>query len=1041
MKPFTLVIVCAAYAVACSATPTVIPTKNMDRPTDMAFVCLAMVDGALSGQPMSQCHVRNQADPQTTSNGERTLGTFAFIPNATRGELAVADMDHSRLLDLAPAAPGYGMLPVGGDPECVAASYDGCWVATANRTTCDFTLVDPSRLLAHAFTQASGHVAPATGEGGAAYRVPVYTSSGRRISTATGEIAFLPSASAQRTCQVGVAPKAVATFPGCDMVALLDFTFDPTGTTATGASIASAYYVRPDLPGGYQDAGGDPMCPTDCTTLDSSDAGSEAAGVDAGTASDGGETIDAGSAAGGGAGRLQPLALVPDGSRVYVGSLRDAAVFALDITPAGLGNPTRLDLVENPVGTSRLRLSVDPYLTSAGALTQGQFLPDHASSKDGRFLYAFAADDSVRVVDITNPVPVECDVNLVPNAYTRGLRCVPVGSPLAPRRALAKGPGLRVPTFSNPDSPPPLPRDLAFADLQPTATDGNAHSLSGKFGFLLASNGQVYVVNLAPNGEDNTTPTHSFREVRDIGKFARTALAVSIAPQRSPVVSDQAFATTASFGPQEGPLIKAFSTDGVTTSWFVLPDPDTIISRGWDVVWEGTVPDTSRASGRVRPVTVAGLATVGLVDQGADFCGSGVRAGDVLMFAGCTRDSDCQPDDTFNCQVTVSGARGVCLPRDGGARAALLARPECARFMGSRLRYEVAAATPTALALNLKLDEVPKTSLNPCTQDADCQPDADHGLLAGAAPDGGIAKAFECVEVRPAERRCVQKCKLTSGDADCRAGNVCELVPGMLPLGEGTGLCVEAPPLEPTCLPQPMTSYSVRAGNSYMVYGTSLPRMRTSRVSAAGTCEVDKTANPALVDRIPLSAPQCPESFLGAAHPTITDVGGNVVATAAFVQGLSAQPGSNPCLYTGARMDGDINAVGMSEKHIRAFYENPQIRFVLTNLEQYAGDLLSIHFEFQYGFVPLVAQIPTYEVQLTMPTRILTGPTMTPESPIRRSPPADITYPYIYVVDQGRTVMTPASRGQVLRINPRAGSNEIVTFDTAMSGSTPFQLQ
>jgi hypothetical protein len=142
----------------------------------------------------------------------------------------------------------------------------------------------------------------------------------------------------------------------------------------------------------------------------------------------------------------------------------------------------------------------------------------------------------------------------------------------------------------------------------------------------------------------------------------------------------------------------------------------------------------------------------------------------------------------------------------------------------------------------------------------------------------------------------------------------------------------------------------------------------------------------------------------------------------------------------GFHNDGDA-ASDTGAGHVRAFYENPQIRFVLTNLEQYAGDLLSIHFEFQYGFVPLVAQVPTYEVQLTMPTRIMTGPTVTPESPVRRNPPVNITYPYLYVVDQGRTLLTPSSRGQVLRINPRAGSNEIVTFDTAFSGSTPFQLQ
>ena len=52
-----------------------------------------------------------------------------------------------------------------------------------------------------------------------------------------------------------------------------------------------------------------------------------------------------------------------------------------------------------------------------------------------------------------------------------------------------------------------------------------------------------------------------------------------------------------------------------------------------------------------------------------------------------------------------------------------------------------------------------------------------------------------------------------------------------------------------------------------------------------------------------------------------------------------------------------------------------------------------------------------------------------------------LSFPYLYVVDQGRTALTPGSRGQVLRINPRSGSNEIASFDTTYSGGTPFQLQ
>jgi len=208
-------------------------------------------------------------------------------------------------------------------------------------------------------------------------------------------------------------------------------------------------------------------------------------------------------------------------------------------------------------------------------------------------------------------------------------------------------------------------------------------------------------------------------------------------------------------------------------------------------------------------------------------------------------------------------------------------------------------------------------------------------------------------------------------------------------------------------------------------------------VATDGSCQRDVDANPSLINRIPLSAPECPEGFFQQTNPAT----GGAILSDGFVQNLAAQKGSNPCLYRGAHKDG-TNA-GADSQQLRAFFQNPQIRFVLANLDDYAGDLLAIHFEVQYGFVPLTVQIPSsYEVLLTMGTRLVVGPTKTPESPVRRSgATSTISYPYLYVVDQGRTALTPGSKGQVLRINPRAGSNEIVTFDTTYSGSSPFQIQ
>jgi hypothetical protein len=77
----------------------------------MTFVCVQEVvtsDGTtkLSGQPMEACHARDVADPAVVLSGMRNIGTFAFIANPGRNELAIADMDRGRFLDLTPQSAG-----------------------------------------------------------------------------------------------------------------------------------------------------------------------------------------------------------------------------------------------------------------------------------------------------------------------------------------------------------------------------------------------------------------------------------------------------------------------------------------------------------------------------------------------------------------------------------------------------------------------------------------------------------------------------------------------------------------------------------------------------------------------------------------------------------------------------------------------------------------------------------------------------------------------------------------------------------------------
>jgi hypothetical protein len=129
------------------------------------------------------------------------------------------------------------------------------------------------------------------------------------------------------------------------------------------------------------------------------------------------------------------------------------------------------------------------------------------------------------------------------------------------------------------------------------------------------------------------------------------------------------------------------------------------------------------------------------------------------------------------------------------------------------------------------------------------------------------------------------------------------------------------------------------------------------------------------------------------------------------------------------------------KKPIKAIFQNPQIRFVLTNLDQYGGDSLTTRLNLTGGYVPASVVVPSYEIVLTQPIRIFTGPTKLPDSPLNADSSSQVSYPYVYVLDQGRTALTPNSRGQIVRLNARKGDSAMTTLDPAQGGTTPFQIQ
>jgi hypothetical protein len=311
--------------------------------------------------------------------------------------------------------------------------------------------------------------------------------------------------------------------------------------------------------------------------------------------------------------------------------------------------------------------------------------------------------------------------------------------------------------------------------------------------------------------------------------------------------------------------------------------------------------------------------------------------------------------------------------------------------------------------------------------------------------------------------------KQEDADRDCRPGFVCETVPGALapklpdPLSK-TGYCVEAPPLKLECWSQPGNRYHVNVGNSFLVSGNALPDLNTGQ-TVYGQCQPDPNRDPELTNRIPMSAPLCATIDGVVSIDQVTDnltKSTNPTEVALFGQAPPredgslfsnlpyapvAAPGPNPCLYQDINHDDTTSATatvgsdGVPPKPVKALFQNPQIRFVLTNLDQYGGDNLTTRLNLTGGFIPATVALPSYDVALTQPIRIYTGPTKLPDSPFIVEAGSTVSYPYVYILDQGRTALTPNSRGQIVRLNSRKGDSALTTLDPASSGTTPFQIQ
>ncbi len=723
-----------------------------------------------------------------------------------------------------------------------------------------------------------------------------------------------------------------------------------------------------------------------------------------------------------------------------------------------------------------------------------------------RYLYAIARDGTVRVINVFVPgspqYEHECETNLDPLHLPQDPLnpSVPVSAttacaPVDPkhRRPFSVGPGIHLPA---------LPIDIAAADIRSEPAENQSEqSVEGAYAWIITDSGVVYLVNINPVLRKYTAayasadPTQNFvaRPVPEPEPFVNTlrdrnmiTYSLTLDPSSGPPRVD-----VLPSPPAVGPYIEPFWTQGAelnataTSALFVetgvfFPqrpgidntqttdnpqdpiDRRAITPQEWSVTWEGPLGG-NRATGVVMgtqmsqgmfpaglgtPMTVDSL----IVDNGTNYCASGVLAGDLLTLTGCTQSSQCGLGEMCLLDTSVSSA-GAGLPVNGLCVDSNLANQQavaCAPFLQSVRRYSIVAAYQNKVVVRPHLDELVRTPMTACdpaanlldaatvASDPKFQTEYQPGspLLARCPdPNDPTTTKFTC-EADPeggSRPRCLQKCDEMSA---CRAGRTCVQLqltsdPSPQPCATSKNcFCADAPPLtneaKAQCFDQ-LTSYQVGVGNGFLVSGSQSGVLVTAKVDPGDQqCAADPLADPRFTYRIPMNAPLCTNvdstvisQIDGRSSPDLT--GGSQSAAGMNARALSAvattAPAPDPCLYWGGPVAGD--PVMSTASHVRALFANSQVGFVLANLDRAPTGLFVTSFDVHGGFNPQVVQDPP-TLEVSMPARIVFGPVdaVTQMSAFTATPSEQR---YLFVVDQrrlGREQGGGPTRGQLLRIAP-----------------------
>jgi len=1035
-RPRYLALGAALAVAACSdPTSTVRDQLNLDRPVDVAFACygglrLSGGDAAdpadvviESAMPAEACATRSLPDDNIPLGQEiLSLGTdpsavngYGFILQSVPGTVGIARFPNkpsaeyaaseATVIDADLLTPGKNGITVGSLPVAIATDTLGCHLITANAGSCDLSVLSVNSVLART-------PAPEIN------RVPVVSGTGIEIlAKPAAMLAEPPSGTIGVECPLTPTGLLYIAYPACHLVASVD----------GGGHVVEGIQFATD--GTATVVGADVTCPAECGDM-----------RDAPTAGPHPTTLDL---------LVDPRSGI---RRLAIGAEDDPTITVVDLDTTD--RFTTIEQVPLAGDIGILDVSLSPEIGMGGVL--GMRNDDTGAGGQFQFVYAVATDGTVRVADVLNQ-DRECDAQIDPrfihdeNNIGR-LSCLPVGDPLLPRRAGARGPGIQLLGDSV-----PISVRIFGVDLKDPNAAAGPNALVGYFAAVGTSGGGVVIVNIDDDNyadtEDSTDPlkvdttlaiAHQIRDAipgRDLLATVidpQTNTSVPICDTNGPQFDDPTldsggprlaepptrFLNTAFIGSTKGyalPALRSLRCEGhdatmaVPELGFAAPPdvreaayPDLHAVRKdeqWSLVWEGSLSrDTENSDVDGPPVRIGQFKVDGtgmrVEDPSHPFCSMGVEPHDIVAMRGCDPNlGDAQCPTGYSCYVHPDSqlSSGSCLPTD---KIDTLSGP-CRDFLVSSRRFSVRATRSGELKLAERPRVLRTSPLSGCTSAAQCddlyiaetrlKSDLDPGMDTTTPDPRSWACEPDTTRNDPTRPRCVMTCDPAGDSSDCDAGAVCN----------ATGRCVEGivPPLQ--CV-ESLQRFEVRASEAFSVVGTSAGFQHSIIEDAGGACVKDPAGNPLLVGRIPLTAPPC----LG---DGLTDLSPNPCQTTIDHTYLKPR-------YTAGTCDlANPSDELVTEPTTAIRFRNPQMTYHLVNAT-YPGDLMckgdrlggldlptvfpgmTIQFEQVDGLAPKAAQISS-----TFPVRIVGGPQNS-----------------LWIIDEGDFLSTSASsastRGKVFRI-------------------------